>query len=89
VVGGDHHLGSFPPAEVWFTGGNNSSDGASSPRKTTLRRLAQLRRANAGRRREHCGWTNSCEAAVVGGDHHLGSFPPAEVWFTGGGGQHR
>ena len=74
VVGGDCHLGSSPPAEVWFTGGNHSSDGASPHRKTAMRRLAQLRRANAGRRRISCGRLYSCEAAVVGGDHHLGIF---------------
>ena len=62
-----------------------SSDGASSHRKTVLRRLTQLRGANAGRRREQCGRLNSCEAALVGGNRHLESSPPAEVWFTEGG----
>ena len=74
VVGGNRHLGSSPPAEVWFTGGNHSSDGASPPRKTAMRRLAQLRRANAGRRRVRSGGPNSCEAAIVGGNRHLGMF---------------
>ena len=69
-----------------LTGGNHSSDGASPHRKTAMRRLAQLLGANAGRRRVRCGWPNSCEAAVVGGDRHLGSSTPAEVWVTGGGG---
>ena len=86
VVGGGHHLGSSPPAEVSFAGGNHSSDGASSHRKTVLRWLAQLQGANAGRRRMSCGWTYSCEADVVGGNRHLGSSTPAEVWFIGGGG---
>ena len=85
VIGGDHHLGCSPPAEVRFTGGNHSSDGASPHRKTAMRRLAQLRRANAGRRRMRGGWLYSCEAAVVGGNRHFGCSPPAEVWVTGGG----
>ena len=84
VIGGDHHLGCSPPAEVSFAGGNHSSDGADSYRKTALRRLAQLRRANAGRRRMSCGRLYSCEAAVVGGNRHFGCSLPAERWFTGG-----
>ena len=59
VVGGNRHWGSSPPAEVWFTGGNHSSDGASPPRKTAMRRLDQLREANADRRRKQCGRPNS------------------------------
>jgi hypothetical protein len=37
-------------------------------RKTDLRRLTQLRGANADRRRMHCGRSYSGEADVVGGD---------------------
>ena len=82
-------LGCFPPVGRLLSGGNHSSDGASFHRKTTMRRLAQLRRANAGRRRVRSGRLNSCEDAVVGGNRHFGSSPPAEVWVTGGGRQHR
>ena len=46
-------------------------------RKTDLRRVAQLRGANAGRRRKNGRQLNSGEAAVVGGDNLLGCFPPA------------
>ena len=56
-----------PPVGRLLSGGNHSSDGASRHRKTAMRRLDQLLRANAGRRRMSCGWPNSCEAAVVGG----------------------
>ena len=47
-------------------------------RKTALRRVAQLRGANVGRRRLRGGRLYSGEAAVVGGDDHFGCFPPAE-----------
>ena len=33
-----------------------------------------------------CGQLNSCEAAVVGGNRHLESFPPAEGGFIEEGG---
>ena len=61
-----------------------SSDEAGAHRKTDLRRLAQLRGANVGRRRMHGGWLNSGEAAVVGGDDLFGGFPPAGKPLTGG-----
>jgi len=54
-----------------------SSDEAGAHQKTDLRRRAQLRGANVGRRGMHGGWLNSGEAAVVGGDDLFGGFPPA------------
>ena len=56
-----------------------SFDERPARRKADLRRVAQFRGANAGRRR-----LNSGEAAVVGGDSFFGCAPPAEYPFTGG-----
>ena len=55
-----------------------SSDEEGAHRRTASCRGAQLRGATAGRRRMRCGWPNSGEAAVVGGDDLFGCFPPAE-----------
>ena len=59
-----------------------SSDERGAHRKTDLRRVAQLRGTNAGRRRARGGWPYSGEAAVVGGDDLIGCFPPTEVNFA-------
>ena len=61
-----------------------SFDERPARRKADLRRVAQFRGANAGRRRLRGGRVNSGEAAVVGGDSFFGCAPPAEYPFTGG-----
>ena len=63
---------------------NASSDEAGARRRRELRRIAQLRRGNAGRRRIHDGRPNYGEAAVVGGDCLFGGFPPAGRPLPGG-----
>ena len=63
---------SFCPEE------NATSDEQCAHRKTVLRRVAQLRGANAGRRRMHFGRMYSGEADVVGVDDLFGSPPPAK-----------
>ena len=60
-----------------------SSDEQGAHRKW-LCRLAQLRGANAGRRRMRGGGLNSGEAAVVGGDDLFECYPPAENLFAVG-----
>ena len=52
--------------------------------KTDLRRRAQLRGANVGRRTSISRRLYSGEAAVVGGDDLFGGFPPARKPLTGG-----
>ena len=66
-----------------------SFDERPARRKADLRRVAQFRGANAGRRRGRGGRVNSGEAAVVGGDNFLVSSPPAEQPLTGGNRQLR
>jgi hypothetical protein len=61
-----------------------SSDEAGAHRKTDLRRRAQLRGANVGRRTSISRRLYSGEAAVVGGDDLFGGFPPAGKPLTGG-----
>lgn len=61
-----------------------SSDEAGAHRKTVSRRLTQLRGANAGRRRMHCGRPYSGEADVVGVMIFLKYYPPAENTLTRG-----
>ena len=61
-----------------------SFDERPARRKADLRRVAQFRGANAGRRRLRGGRLNSGEAAVVGGDDFLESHTPAEGFLPGG-----
>ena len=68
LVGGDDLLGCSPPAGSPLPEENASPYEAGAHPRTDLRRVAQLRGENAGRRRMHGGRMNSGEAAVVGGD---------------------
>ena len=77
VVGGNHLFGSPPPAEKTFTGRNPY-------RRKELCQRSQFRRATVRRRTLISRQSNFGEAAVVGGNHLFGRFPPAEHPLTGG-----
>jgi len=79
AVGGDNLLGCFPPA-----GGLCPELGVSSDEKDAHRRRGSHREFNSGERMlagGGCvvGRLFSGEAAVVGGDLHFESSPPAEL----------